>query len=60
LLLREGVGRDCYRRDRGGGQVSCLVDSVKAQDIKFYGEKKEKPLDFNAVAGTTQVSLSWG
>lgn len=35
-----------------GDQVSCLVDSVKAQDIKFYGEKKEKSLDFNAVAGT--------
>lgn len=41
------------------GQVSCVVDSVKAQDMKFYGGKNTKPLDFKAAAGTTQVSLSW-
>ena len=41
------------------GQVSCVVDSVKAQNIKFYGGKYTKPLDFKAAAGTTQVTLAW-
>lgn len=61
VFVQEVVGKNMGKADASNwiGQVSCLVDNVKAQDMKFYGGKKAKPLGFKAAAGTTQVSLSW-
>jgi len=58
-LLITTSSDQCVIRDFlcAGGKVSCLIDSVKKQDLKFYVPEKENPLNITVPAGKSAVAL---